>query len=75
METTDKQFKRVSKHPSETTKQRISTALTGRHLNLNTRLKISQALSTYWNNPDNFPADQERHEGSGNGWIESGDIV
>lgn len=75
METTGKQYKRVSKHPSESTKQRIASALTGRHLPQNTRLKISQALSSYWNNPNNFPADQERHEGSGDGWIESGEIV
>ena len=75
METTDKQYKRVSKHPSEDTKQCIATALTGRHLNMDTKQKISKALSAYWNNPANFPADQERNEGSGDGWIESGEIV
>ena len=75
METTGKQYKRVSKHPSEDTKQRIATALTGRHLNMDTKQKISKALSAYWNNPANFPADRERHEGTGRGWVESGGIV
>lgn len=69
------QYKRTSKHPSDETRQKISTALKGRMRDDITRSKISNGLKDYWNNPKNFPADTERHEGTGNGWIETGDIV
>ena len=70
-----KQFKRTSRHPSPETKQRISTSLTGRHQNDNTRELISKALKQYWNNMHNFPDDVARHEGTGKGYIETGDVV
>ena len=65
-------FKRQSRYPSEQTKQRISDKLKGRKLSSTTKEKISQQMKRYW---ENFPVDDERHEGTGNGWVESGDIV
>ena len=70
-----KQFKRTSRFPSQETKQKISQAMRGRVQSDATRQKISQQLKKYWNTASNFPSDAQRHEGTGNGWIETGDIV
>ena len=70
-------YKRQSKYPSEETKRKISASMKSKNLHRSdiTRQKISNGLRQYWGNPSNFPADGERHEGTGRGWIESGDIV
>lgn len=65
-------YRRKSRYPSDETKKRISTKLTGRKLSSSTKELISQKMKQYW---ENFPADHERHEGTGDGWIETGDII
>ena len=67
-------FKRVSKHPSEQTKLRISRALAGKPKSEHTKQLIAQSMRDYWSRPENFPADY-RHEGSGRGYVETGDVV
>ena len=67
-------YKRTSRHPSDETRQKISQSLKGRKKNDVVRKNIASGLARYWQNNANFP-DDERHEGTGNGWIESGDIV
>ena len=62
---TNIQYRRVSKHPSEQTKQRISASLSGKPKSDLTKQRISQGLSRYWQNPSNFPADS-------NGGIQEG---
>ena len=71
----NKVYKRVSRHPSEDTKKKISDSLKGRNKSVEHAANISNGMKKYWGNPQNFPADDERHEGTGNGWIETGDIV
>lgn len=68
-------YKRTSKSPSPETRLKISQSLKGRMKSDITKSKISDSLKQYWNNPSNFPDDIERKEGTGNGWIETGDIV
>lgn len=68
-------YKRTSKSPSPETRQKISQSLKGRLKSDITKGRISTSLKNYWNNPQNFPDDIERKEGTGNGWIETGDIV
>ena len=68
-------YKRTSKSPSPETRQKISQSLKGRMKSDITKSRISDSLKQYWNNPSNFPDDIERKEGTGNGWIETGDIV
>ena len=53
------EYKRVSRHPSEATKNKTSTSLTGRITPDYVRQKISQSLKAYWSNDDNFPADRK----------------
>lgn len=68
------EYKRQSKHPSEETKRRISQSLKGRTCPDATKAKIAASMRRYWGNEANFP-DDTRHEGTGDGWIETGDIV
>ena len=68
-------YKRTSKSPSPETRQKISQSLKGRMKSDITKSKISDSLKQYWNNPSNFPDDGKREEGTGNGWIETGEIV
>ena len=68
-------YKRTSKSPSPETRQKISQSLKGRMKSDITKSRISDSLKQYWDNPSNFPDDIERKEGTGNGWIETGDIV
>lgn len=70
----NKVYKRTSRHPSSETKQKISQSLRGREKNDVVRKNIANGLSRYWQNDANFP-DDARHEGTGNGWIETGDVV
>ena len=68
-------YKRKSRFPSQETKEKISSKLKGREKSAETRHKLSTSLKAYWGNPQNFPDDNERHEGTGKGWVETGDIV
>lgn len=72
---TTTQHKRQSRYPSDATKQKISSRLKGRSKTDDTKQKISTSMKRYWGNDANFPADGERHEGTGRGYIETGDIV
>ena len=77
---TSTQHKRTSRHPSEQTKQRISSSLKQRWQNQGGfndthREHLSASLRNYWQNDSNFPADGARHEGTGRGYIETGDVV
>lgn len=70
----NKVYKRTSRHPSSETKQKISQSLKGREKNDVVRKNIATGLARYWNNDANFP-DDTRHEGSGRGYLETGDVV
>ena len=71
----NKVYKRQSRHQSDETKRKISSTLKGRSKSVEHAANISNGMRKYWSNPNNFPADGERHEGTGNGWIETGDVV
>ena len=71
----NKVYKRVSRHPSDETKRKISSTMKGRAKTDAHKKNISSGLVQYWGNSDNFPADNVRHEGTGNGYIETGNIV
>lgn len=70
--------KRTSRHPSEATKQRISQSLKNRWqqqgFSDEHRANLSSSLRSYWRNDNNFP-DDARHEGTGRGYIETGEVV
>lgn len=70
----NRDFKRVSKHPSLQTRERISQALRGKPKSQHTRELISRSMRDYWSRPENFPADY-RHEDSGRSYIETGEVV
>ncbi len=78
-QTTPTTFKRTSRHPSEATKQRISQSLKNRWqqqgFSDEHRGNLSSSLRNYWRNDNNFPDDTARHEGTGRGYIETGDVV
>ena len=71
----EKVYKRTSRHPSSETKQKISNTLKGRVKTDAHKKNIASGMVNYWGNPNNFPADNARHEGTGNGYIETGDVV
>ena len=71
----EKQYKRTSRIVKPEVRAKISQKLSGRSKPETTKMKISNGLKKYWGDDRNFPADQERHEGTGQGWIETGDIV
>ena len=52
------EYKRVSRHPSEMTKNKTSQSLKGHTTPDHVRQLISQSLKAYWSNDDNFPADK-----------------
>ncbi len=52
-------YKRQSRYPSEETKAAISRALENRKLPYSVRQKISAGMKAYWDNPNNFPADNQ----------------
>lgn len=64
-QTQNKQFRRVSRHPSEQTKERIRQKLTGVPKSPEHRQAISASMTAYWADDDNFPADSN---GNG-GWL------
>ena len=60
-------FRRTSRHPSDSTREKLSAALRGRQVSDETRQKLSASLHAYWSNDDNFPDD---NRGGGNGgWL------
>ena len=71
----EKQYKRTSKTVSPQVRTRISSSLKGRSRSESERIAISRGMKKYWGDDKNFPDDGQRHEGTGNGWIESGDVV
>ena len=62
--TSTPQYKRTSRHPSDETKERISQALRGRPKSDEHRQLISASMIAYWENDDNFPADN-----NSGGWL------
>ncbi len=62
---TNQSYRRTSRHPSMSTRQKISASLKGREVSVTTRQKLSDSLKAYWSDPNNFPDDTE---GNG-GWI------
>ncbi len=50
-------YKRTSKHPSDDTKAKISSALKGRAKSDSMRSKLSASMKAYWSDPNNFPDD------------------
>lgn len=56
-----KPFKRVSRHPSEVTKTRISQSLSGRSKSMEQRSRTSASMKKYWSDDSNFPADADEH--------------
>ena len=71
----EKQYKRTSRSVPQDVRTKISAALKNRPKNDIVRQKISDGMKKYWGDDKNFPDDGQRHEGTGNGWLESGDIV
>lgn len=71
----EKKYKRTSKTLSPEVRDKIAATMRGRKREESVKAKISNGMKKYWNNPNNFPDDAPRHEGTGNGWTESGDIV
>lgn len=56
-------YKRTSKHPSDETKAKISSALKGRAKSDSMRAKASASMKAYWSNPANFPDDYNDNGG------------
>lgn len=71
----EKQYKRTSRLVKPEVRAKISQKLKGKRKPETTKTNISKGLKMYWNDDANFPDDVQRHEGTGNGWVESGDIV
>lgn len=71
----DKQYKRTSRSVSPEVRQKVADSLRGRSRSEAERIAISRGMKKYWGDDKNFPDDGQRHEGTGNGWVESGDIV
>lgn len=71
----EKQYKRTSKTCPQDVRTKIGNSLRGRSRSEAAKEAISQGLKRYWGNSSNFPDDNFRHEGSGNGYIETGDVV
>ena len=57
-----RKYKRVSRHPSEVTKARLSGVMKGRSLDPSTRKKIADSLRAYWRDDRNFPADADERD-------------
>ena len=71
----EKQYKRTSKNVPQDVRTKISSSLRGRSRSEAERIAISRGMKKYWGDSSNFPDDGQRHEGTGDGWVESGDIV
>ena len=56
-------YKRTSKHPSDDTKAKISSALKGRAKSDSMRPKLSASMKAYWSDPNNFPDDYKEDGG------------
>ena len=62
---TNQSYRRTSRHPSMSTRQKNSASLKGREVSVTTHQKLPDSLKAYWSDPNNFPDDIE---GNG-GWI------
>ncbi len=51
---------KLSKHPSEQTRARISASLKGQAKSVEHKEKIRQSLRQFYATDDNFPADKEK---------------
>lgn len=71
----EKQYKRTSRSVSPEVRKKVADSLRGRSRSEAEKIAISRGMKKYWRTDSNFPDDKQRHEGTGNGWIESGDIV
>lgn len=71
----EKQYKRTSKNVPQDVRTKISSSLRGRTRSEAERIAISRGMKKYWGDDKIFPDDGQRHEGTGNGWLESGDVV
>ena len=54
------EYKRQSRKPSEETKARISNSLKGVAKSTEHKQHLSQSLKRYWDNDENFPADNQQ---------------
>lgn len=70
----EKQYKRISRSVKPEVRTKIANTLRGVKKSESTKAAISNGMKKYWSDDSNFP-DDIRHEGTGNGWLESGDIV
>ena len=71
----EKQYKRTSRSVPQDVRTKIGNSLRGRKREESEKTAISNGLRKYWQDDANFPDDTPRHEGTGRGWVESGDIV
>ena len=71
----EKQYKRTSRSVSPEVRTKIANTLRGVKKSESTKAAISNGMKKYWGDDKNFPDDGQRHERTGNGWLESGDVV
>ena len=71
----EKQYKRTSRSVPQEVRAKIANTLRGVKKSDATKAAISNGMKKYWSDDSNFPDDGQRHEGTGNGWLERGDIV
>ena len=71
----EKQYKRTSRSVSPEVRQKVADSLRGKPRPESVKTKISASMKQYWADDNNFPDDKQRHEGTGDGWIETGDVV
>lgn len=70
----EKQYKRTSRSVPQEVRTKIANTLRGVKKSDATKAAISNGMKKYWSDDSNFP-DDIRHEGTGNGFIETGDVV
>ena len=71
----EKQYKRTTRTVPQDVRTKIGNSLRGRSRSEMAKAAISQGMKKYWEEDKNFPDDNIRHEGSGDGYIETGDVV
>ena len=70
----EKQYKRTSRSVPQDVRTKIANTLRGVKKSDATKAAISNGMKKYWGDDSHF-SDDIRHEGTGNGWLESGDVV
>ena len=70
----EKQYKRTSRSVPQDVRTKIANTLRGVKKSDATKAAISNGMKKYWSDDSHFP-DDIRHEGTGNGWLESGEVV